>query len=544
MILLKYKLIGGNYTFMPTETVLENRSITKDLFNLDESVIEDYNNYDNMQEGIELLLKHLDNKSNIVMVVDSDFDGHSSFAIIYRRIKRLFPNANIQILTHNGKEHGLSSDIQIEDNINLVILTDSSSNDFEQHKQLKDKGIDILVIDHHICDGGYSPYATVINNQLSNKVYNKNGCGAFVCYKFIKALDEYIFDDISDEYIDLVGFANVADMMDLREKESRYFVYRGLKNINNPFLQALMEVKSYELENKLNINSIGWVLAPMINACVRSATQEEKLKMVEAFISNDYEFCLEVAKMCKNVKVRQDNAVKSALKKLELKIKMNSNDRCIILDVGKALNKNHTGLVATKIADKYKVPTLLYRDVEDKKGYVGGSFRGIDSISKDTRIDILNSGLVTYSQGHGQAGGWACNKDNLPKLKGYLNNLYKDKEIIDSKEYIVDFILQENEIDEGFINELSQLEDEWGNGIDTPLIAFENINLNLTDENLKGKLNIVFYINDVKFIKKFSTNILKEQLINKNIAVNVVGKCTVDKYNNCGMVEIVDLEIL
>jgi single-stranded-DNA-specific exonuclease len=541
---MRYKLFGTNEINQPIETVLKNRSITKDLFNLDKSVIENYNEYDHIYEGVELLLEHLRNESKIAIVVDSDFDGHSSFTIMYLRIKRLFPNANIQILIHSGKEHGLSPDIQIENDVNLVLLTDSSSNDFKQHEELQYKGIDVLVIDHHICDKGYSPYAIVINNQLSNKVKNKNGCGAFVCYKFLKALDEYLFDDVSDEFLDLVGFANIADMMDLQEKESRYFVYHGLKNINNLFIKALIEVKSYELEGKININTVGWTLAPMINACVRSATFEEKLKMVNAFISDDYDYCLEVAKMCKNVKARQDNAVKSALKKLELKIRVDKNDRCIILDVGNTLDKNHTGLVATKISDKYKLPTLLYRDIVDKKGFVGGSFRGIDSISLDTRIDILNSNLVEFSQGHEQAGGWQCKKENINKLKEYLNYLYKDKEIVDSKEYLVDFILDGNNFDENIIHELASYEDEWGNGLNAPLIVFQDIDLNLDESNLKGKLNIVFYINNIKFIKKFATNVLKSEIINKSVKVDIVGKCTIDTYHNCGQIEVVDIEII
>jgi single-stranded-DNA-specific exonuclease len=444
---------------------------------------------------------------------------------------------------HSGKQHGLSEDITINEDIKLVILTDSSSNDFKQHKVLKDRGIDVLVIDHHECDEGYSPYAVVINNQLSHKIKNKNSCGAFVTYKFTKALDDYLFIDKSDKYNDLNMWGNIADVMDLHEKETRYYVSQGFKNIDNLFLKALMEIKSYELENKLNITSIGWTLSPPINGTLRSGTGEEKRRMLEAFISDDYEFCLDVAKMCKNVKSRQDSAVKSALKKIELKIKIKEEDRCIILNIGKTLKKSHTGLVAGKITSKYKLPTLLYRDVESKKGFVGGSFRGIDSISTDTRIDILNSKLVVFAEGHGQAGGWQCDENKLDDLKKYLNDLYKDKEIVDSKEHLVDFILEENQIDEDIVNELAQLEDEFGNGLDIPLIAFKDIELNLTDNNLKGKLNIVFYINDVKFIRKFSTNVLKQQLINNSVIVNIIGKCTMDTYNNSGQVEIVDIEI-
>ena len=67
---MKYKLIGNNDFNNPIKTILENRKIDESLFNLDESVIEDYNNYDNMETGIKLLLKHINNKSQIAMVVD------------------------------------------------------------------------------------------------------------------------------------------------------------------------------------------------------------------------------------------------------------------------------------------------------------------------------------------------------------------------------------------------------------------------------------------------------------------------------------------
>jgi single-stranded-DNA-specific exonuclease len=540
---MKYRLIGNGYSFMPVETVLENRGITKDLFDLDKDVIEDYNNYDNMQEGIELLLKHLNNNGKINLVVDSDNDGMASFAIIYLYIKDIYPNANLEMLIHTGKQHGLSKDIAINDNCNLVILTDSSSNDFVQHKQLKDRKIDVLVIDHHNCDLGYSKDAIVINNQLSKNITNKELCGAGVTLKFIKAMDDYLFENKSDKYYDLAMWGNIADMMDLHSKETRYFVYEGLKNVNNLFLKAIMELKSFELDGKFNISSIGWVIAPLINATIRSGTQEEKLKMVQAFISNDYDFCLEIAKMCKNVKSRQDSAVKSALKKIELKINITPQDRCIMLDVGKTLKQEHTGLVAGKIADKYKLPTLLYRIKEGKEDIIGGSGRGIESITEDFRNDLLTSELVLMSQGHNSAFGFELKKENVNKLNKYLNNLYKDKEVTDSKEYQVDFILEENEIDEYIINELAMIEDEFGNGIDMPLILFKDVELNLTEDNKKGKLNIVFYINDIKFIKKFATNKLKEELINQSLNVDIIGKCVMDTYNNSGMVEIVDLEI-
>jgi single-stranded-DNA-specific exonuclease len=51
----------------------------------------------------------------------------------------------------------------IPDDVKLVIAPDSSSNDYEQHQQLKLKGVDVLVIDHHEADQ-ISEHACIINN--------------------------------------------------------------------------------------------------------------------------------------------------------------------------------------------------------------------------------------------------------------------------------------------------------------------------------------------------------------------------------------------
>jgi single-stranded-DNA-specific exonuclease len=543
---MEYVLRGANDFDNPIQTVLNNRGIDKSLFEVDERVIEDYEGYDNMGEGRDLLLKHLEIGSKIAIPIDPDFDGYSSFAITYRSIKKLSPNANIEILIHTAKQHGLSDDIVINDDIKLVIMTDSSSNDILQHKQLKERGIDILCLDHHESDNGYSPYAIVINNQLSSNIKNKNSCGAFVCYKFFKAIDDYLFEDIADEYLDLQAFANVADVMDLKEYETRYFVYEGIKNIKNPFLKALIEDNSYDLGGKLNIDKIGWVLSPKINGNLRSGTMEEKMKMAQAFISDDYEFCLEVAKMCKSVKAKQDSTVKSALNKIEKTIDIEKEDKCIIVEVGKTLAHSHTGLVAGKIADKYKLPTLLYRDIKSNVGFVGGSFRGIENVSKDLRNDILNSGLALYSQGHSSAGGWATKESDLLELKKYLNELYKDKEIINGKTYEVDFIMEENNISLNVINELAEYEDEWGNGISAPLILFKNVTICIEDGNIK-RPNMIFEIDGIKFIKKFLTTILKDSVLNKGyIFADIVGKVSNNIYNGKSFpqIEVIDINII
>ena len=136
---------------------------------------------------------------------------------------------------HEGKQHGLSPDIAIPAETNFVILADGGTNDTEQCKMLSEKGIDVLILDHHLQDKE-NPYAVIVNNQISKDYPNKELCGAGVVYKFCQYLDTYLEKDIADDFLDLAAIGMVSDMMDLRDFETHRLVEKGLNNIKNPFV--------------------------------------------------------------------------------------------------------------------------------------------------------------------------------------------------------------------------------------------------------------------------------------------------------------------
>lgn len=113
-----------------------------------------------------MLIKHISNNDNILIIVDSDADGYTSAALLINYLYTLFPFYtlnHIQYKIHNGKQHGIDlKNIDIN-NIKLIICPDSSSNEFDKHKELSSQNIDILILDHHEADH-VSEYACVINN--------------------------------------------------------------------------------------------------------------------------------------------------------------------------------------------------------------------------------------------------------------------------------------------------------------------------------------------------------------------------------------------
>ena len=67
---------------------------------------------DNIDAGAALLKKHLDNNSNILLVVDADTDGYCSSAMIYLYIKDFYPEVKLEYICHEHKQHGLEDIIE------------------------------------------------------------------------------------------------------------------------------------------------------------------------------------------------------------------------------------------------------------------------------------------------------------------------------------------------------------------------------------------------------------------------------------------------
>lgn len=159
----------------------------------------------NIAEGAKVLVKHIAQGDKVLIQIDSDCDGYTSAAALINYLNRLFPGfvqSNVYYRIHTGKQHGILLET-IPDDVKLVIAPDSSSNDYEEHQQLKSKGVDVLVIDHHEADK-ISENAVIINNQLCDYP-TKSLSGVGMVYKFCSYMDELLNVDYADDYLDLVA---------------------------------------------------------------------------------------------------------------------------------------------------------------------------------------------------------------------------------------------------------------------------------------------------------------------------------------------------
>lgn len=523
---MNYELIENSLNDInnPVETILKNRGVIdwKQYMKLNDDCIYPYSMLSNMGQAVECMKKHIENKNRIHIIVDSDVDGYTSGSMMYRYLKLVDPKLDITYSLHTAKQHGLSYDIEVPDNCNLLIIPDAGSNDVEQCKELKEKGIDIIILDHHICDKE-NIYAIVVNNQLGDYP-NKNLCGAGVVYKFLQALDDELWESYADNMLDMVALANISDVMDMREYETRHLVDKGLNKIRSKLFKALIDKQSYSMNGVVNITSVQFYITPILNAMIRIGYQNEKDLLFRAFIETDEIFKYKkrgateeidediyarAARLCYNTKNRQSKEVTKEVTEVDNIIeKQNLNlNKALFINGSDIINESLTGLVAMKVADKYQKPCIILRrrkHIENEPYLYGGSCRNFDNSPVDSlKNELVSTGLFEFVQGHDNAAGVCINRANVVSAIEAVNEQWKDIDF--TPKYLVDFDVMMDDIDICFIKEIDDMKDIFGQGIKEPLVHISNIPVYTEDVTLMGKeLNSwKIIINDEIAIVKF-----------------------------------------
>lgn len=561
---MRYKLIEGslNDECNVEVTILKNRGI-KNINRFlapGESDTYSYSMLDNIDEAVKCAEKHIQNKDRIHILIDCDVDGYAAGSMVYRAFKKIDPNLNITYSLHTKKQHGLSKDITIPDDCKLLIIPDAGSNDVEQCRELKDKGVDIIILDHHICDVE-NDYAIVVNNQMC-RYPNKNFCGAGIVYKFLEALDEELWEDTASSMLDMCALANISDVMDMREPETRYYVLRGLTKIRSKLFKALIDKQSYSMNGIVNITSVQFYITPVLNAMIRIGDQDEKDLLFRAFIETDEVFKYKkrgeteevdesiydrAARLCSNAKARQTKEVAKEVAEVERLIsdKRLDENKAIFANVTGILGETLTGLVAIKIAEKYNLPTLLLRRQAPRENgelFYGGSCRNFDnSPIESLKKELLNTGLFEFVQGHDNAAGFSIARKNVQAAISCINNNWKD---IDFQAiWKVDFDKSAEDIDVAFIKAIDDMKDMFGQGMKEPLIHISHIPVYKESTMIMGKnLNTwkTIYNDELAFVM-FSVDRDKDQIIQEYENeeetfdsllgyMDVVGKATLNNY--------------
>ena len=559
---MKLKLLGvNNPNYSTLEQVLVNRKIpyneTHHYMNTSDADIADPTAFgENMEKGAKMLVSNIQQESNTLVICDCDCDGFTAAALLINYLNDSFPSFvqnNLKWYVHEGKQHGLSDcmDYINQKDFKFIIVPDAGSNDYELHKELKDRGIDILVMDHHEAEY-ISEDACVINNQLSDYP-NKELSGVGVTWQFCRYLDRLLGTSYADYYIDLVALGNTGDMMSLTSIETKHLINKGFlpENIHNPYIYEMWQKNKFKLGEHITSIDAAFYIVPMINAVQRSGSIEEKELLFKSMLKSDAFKMIpsnkrghkpgeeerlvdQAVRMSTNVKNRQTRTQDAGMELLEKKIEKEGllKHKVLLFTLKDGqVDRNIAGLIANKLAAKYQRPCCVITETDNN---YQGSARGYETSGLTNFKDICEESGVEWAQGHQNAFGVCIAAD---KLESFIDNT--DRALADMSSepvYYVDYIYTGGDVNPQDILTIGGLKELWGKDFNEAMVAIKDLKVSKDMVQVYRKSSNTLKItlpNKVNIMKFNATDEECEMLENQTgayVQMDVVGTCHINEF--------------
>ena len=451
---------------------------------------------DRLSEACEMIRSYKDKP--ILIVGDYDCDGITSTSILLIMFRMLgYTNVSFRIPKRFSEGFGINEKIVDEAKEGLIITCDNGIAQIDAVKKAKDKGLDVIIIDHHlpVVENGEEilPEADVIvdPNAIPGSADFSGYCGAGLCYKIAQAM---LPDEVCKTLLPLACLGTIGDVMELTE-ENYVFVRNGLKymlmsNICPRGLYSLLT--SLSLVSNVTSTDLAFKVAPAVNAVSR-LEDDGASKVIKLLTSNLDVFTLnrQAALMLKYNEQRKQLKAEGMEKAEEL-IRSAGVTVPLVLYI-KDCHEGIVGIIAGALCEKYKVPAIVLTDTAD--GLLKGSGRSCGNYDMKARLDDVASLLSQYG-GHTGAAGLSLPAANLVSLRKML--IKKAGDFITEDEETVYYDLEgDAKIIKPCIEQLAQY-GPYGEG--NPEIVFK-INGFVTAPNKKGQYLCSFGGGDMNVTK-------------------------------------------
>ena len=297
-----------------------------------------------------------------------------------------------------------------EQGVKLIVTVDCGITAIAEAQLCHQLGIDLVITDHHECKDKLPLAIAIVDPHKPGDTYpHKNLSGVALAFKLVCALSGNP-EEMLREYADMVCLGTVADVIPL-VGENRVFVSRGLqalKRTTRPGLAALIKECGCDPDS-LNASSIGFMLAPRINAAGRMGQIDIA---IDLFLTHDEAQAAKDAKgLCELNRQRQ--AVESEIYKQAIDMLPQGGLPDAIVLADESWHQGVVGIVASRIAEEFACPTfLICLDGEHGKA----SSRSHGGFNLFASLTALSPLLESYG-GHELAAGFTISRENIPEFR-------------------------------------------------------------------------------------------------------------------------------
>ena len=387
----------------------------------------------NMEAAVTRILAALDRHERIVLFGDYDVDGVTSLALLAETLHAYGAAPDLFLPLRMEEGYGLSRE-SIERCLEqfhpqLLIALDCGTSSAAEIIDLRQRGVDVIVLDHHEPKSELPDCEALVNPKVDPESPFHYLCSVGIVFKFCHALlkTRPIDFDLKSR-LDLVALGTVADIVPLCG-ENRTLVQRGAIEIGRSTrtgLKKLIEISG--VKPPIFTEDIGYRLGPRLNAAGRLSTAEMSLRLL---LTKDEAEAAELAEVLDKQNRERQDVEKKIFTAADEKIAKEfdpARDAAIVVFEG-GWHPGVLGIVASRIARKYHRPTIV---IGFENGIGKGSGRSIQGFNLVQALGRCADKLEKYG-GHEMAAGLTIRENDVDlfaeQFRGVAREILSDDDL-------------------------------------------------------------------------------------------------------------------
>lgn len=387
-----------------------------------------------MDKAVQRILQAIENQENILIYGDYDVDGTTAVSLFYLFLSELYNNVTYYVPDRYKEGYGVSFqgiNYASDNNISLIITLDCGIKAIDKVDYAKEKGIDVIVCDHHTPSSELPKAVAILNPKQKDCSYPYDElCGCGIAFKLAQAInivlerpESFVF-----KYLDLVAIAIAADIVPVTG-ENRILLALGLSLINEkpsiPVRKLLQTAKQ-----PYTTTDLVFVVAPRINAAGRIAHANLVIELLtqkqeKEIISKAYEI-----EYLNDKRKRLDEEItQEALVQI---IENQEENKKTTVVFQPFWHKGVIGIVASRLIENYYRPTLVFTKNEDR---LVASARSVSGFNIYNALEACQEYLEQFG-GHKYAAGLTIKEENYNKFKEAFERIVSqtiDKELLEQR---------------------------------------------------------------------------------------------------------------
>lgn len=407
-----------------------------------------------MRLGVDRINRAFMENEKILIYGDYDVDGITATSLLYIVMNKLGAQVDFYLPNRLTEGYGLSNygiDLAKEKGVSLIITVDTGITAVEEIAYAKSVGVDVVVTDHHEPGNELPKAHAIINPKQPDCNYGEELSGVGVAFKFAQAIYRALNQDERelDEHLDLVAMGTAADIVPL-VGENRVLTRVGIQQIartTKPGLKSLIFVSGL-MGKKISTGQVVFILAPRINALGRLGDAGQAIRLLA---TKDERVAQEIARQLEHENKRRKEIDQGTLEEAlnQIKESVNLDEEKAIVLAGEGWHQGVIGIVASRLVERYHMPTVL---ISITDGIGKGSARSIPGFHLCEALKECEDLLIKYG-GHKYAAGLSIKQENIPefskRFRMVSTRLLTEEDITPKLE--IDSEMELSDVDEHFM---------------------------------------------------------------------------------------------